>query len=118
LVPSRIEDTGRVREHYYEKSLKLIEEICGESIHEEIAFKKTMAHSDFESEYGTFRGKAFGWMSNHYRQNRKNKKITNSSLQNLFYGEFPVLAGLGVSSAILGGEMVAGELMRTDRKTY
>lgn len=117
-VPSRIEDTGRVREHYYEKSLKLLEEVCGEPLHELIAFKKTMAHTDFESEYGTYRGSAYGWISNQYRQNKRNKKITNTSLRNLFYAEFPVLAGLGISSAILGGELVAGELMRADSKTY
>ncbi|MBN1949618.1 MAG: FAD-dependent oxidoreductase [Bacteroidales bacterium] len=112
MVPTSIEDTGKIREHYFEKSIRWIEETSGESIQNHVIFKKTLAHTDFEVEFGTYQGLPFGWMNSQYSLNKKNKKMVNMKLQNLLYGEYPVLAGLGISSAVISGQVVAQELAR------
>jgi len=112
LIPPGVEDLGRIREHYFEKTVQMLENAAGEEIHDHIIFKKTLTHSDFESEFGTRDGRTFGWMHSQYVQNKRLKKIRNTHLSNFFYAEHPVLAGTGISSSLLSGELVARELIQ------
>ena len=112
LIPPGVEDHGKIREHYFEKTIELLENSVGEPIHDHIIYKKTFTHSDFESEYGTREGRTFGWMHTQYAQNKGIKKIQNAHLKNFFYAEQPVLTGAGISSSLLSGELTARAVMQ------
>ncbi len=111
IVPKGIEDTGKMREHYYEQTLKYLEQITGEDLLKYVIYKKSYARTDFEEDYNTYRGKSFGWLNTLYLLGKPNLKIRNQHLPNLFYAEHPVWLGASIPSALISGKIVANEII-------
>lgn len=109
-VPQGVEDTGKLREHYYKICLRRIEEITGQSLEEEVVFKKTITSDEFASETHDISGThaAIHFKSGILNNNRL--KIRNRHLPNLYYADLSGLVGSGISSSILTGEAVASEV--------
>ncbi len=111
VIPKGIEDTGKMREHYYEQTLKYIEQITGEDLLDHVIYKKSYAKTDFEEDYNTYKGKAFGWLNTLYFFRNPNLKIRNKHLPNLFYAEHPVWLGASIPSALISGKIIANEIL-------
>ena len=116
VIPKGIEDTGKMREHYYEQTLKYLEQITGENIQDYVIYKKSYAKADFEEDYNTYRGKAFGWLNTLYFFRDPNLKIRNQHLPNLFYAEHPVWLGASIPSALISGKIIAKEIISSYSK--
>ena len=83
------------------------EKQTGESISQNIVFKKSFAYSDFVNDYNAFKGNAYG-LANTLRQTAILKpSIRNKKLKNLFYTGQLTVPGPGVPPAIISGEVVA-----------
>src|SRR5690606_32693211 len=69
LVPVApgLRDTPEVREKYFGNVMDRLEQMLGQSIRDAIVFKRSYAHSDFESDYNAFKGNAYG-LANTLRQ--------------------------------------------------
>ena len=113
-----MEDTGRMREHYFEKALRMLETVCDEKITSHVVYKKTYASSDFEHDYNTHMGSPFGWSGTLAMLNERNVKMQNQQLPNLFYAEYPSFLGTGVPSALLSAKTIANKVAQEHYKYY
>ncbi len=117
-IPQGMEDTGRMREHYFEKALRMLETVCDEKITSHVVYKKTYASSDFEHDYNTHMGSPFGWSGTLAMLNERNVKMQNQQLPNLFYAEYPSFLGTGVPSALLSAKTIANKVAQEHYKYY
>ncbi len=106
------DDSEEIREVYFQKIIKRLEQHTGHSITDAIIYKKTFSVSDFESHYNSYKGNAYG-LANVLSQTAilrpscKSKKV-----KNLFYtGQFTV-PGPGVPPSLISGEVVSRQVLK------
>lgn len=109
-VAPDLEDSERIREHYYNLVMTRLEKLTGQSIRDNVIFKKDYAHKDFISDYNAFKGNAYG-LANTLRQTAILKpSLKNKKLNNLFYTGQLTVPGPGVPPSIISGQVVAKEI--------
>ncbi len=109
LVPvaPNLEDPEEVREKYYNLVMDRLESLTGQSIRPHVIYKRSYAHRDFESDYHSFKGNAYG-LANTLRQTAILKpSILNKKVKNLFYTGQLTVPGPGVPPSIISGQVVA-----------
>jgi phytoene desaturase len=114
LVPvaAGLEDTNEIQEEYFNKLMDRLEFSTGQSIREHIVYRRDFAFRDFVSEYGAFKGNAYG-LANTLMQTAilkpslKSKKITN-----LYYTGQLTVPGPGVPPAIISGQVVTDLIIK------
>lgn len=105
-------DTEELRDKYFDKIVKRFEEKIGEKIIDNIVYKKSYSVSNFVHDYNSFRGNAYG-LANTLMQTAvlkpscKSKKVIN-----LFYTGQLTVPGPGVPPSLIGGEVVAKEVIK------
>jgi phytoene desaturase len=106
-------DTEELRERYFDKVIKRLEERTGQSIKEAIVYKKTFSVSDFIHDYHSYKGNAYG-LANILKQTAilrpscRSKKVAN-----LFYTGQLTVPGPGVPPSLISGEVVAREVIKS-----
>ena len=101
------DDTDERREYFFNKIVDRYESRIGETIRENIVFKRSFAYSDFVNDYHAFKGNAYG-LANTLRQTAILKpSMKNKKLKNFFYTGQLTVPGPGVPPAIISGEVVA-----------
>jgi phytoene desaturase len=106
------EDTEELREYYFRKIVQRLERHTKQSITDAIIFKKTFSVSDFENEYNSYKGNAYGLanvlsQTAIFRPSCRSKKV-----KNLFYtGQFTV-PGPGVPPSLISGEVVSKQVLK------
>ena len=109
-------DSEELRDAFFEKIIKRLEVHTGESIRDAVLVKHTYSVSDFENDYHSFRGNAYG-LANTLRQTALLRPACKSrKLRNLFYTGQLTVPGPGVPPSLISGEVVAGEVIKMDRK--
>ena len=115
LAPG-IEDTEELREKYFEMIMGRIEAKIGMPFRENIVVKRSYCVKDFEKDYHSFKGNAYG-LANTLRQTAILKpKMMSSKVENLFYTGQLTVPGPGVPPAIISGQIVAAEVNRQIEK--
>ncbi len=117
LVPVApdLKDEESIREKYFNLIIERLEKLTGESIRENIVYKRSYAHKDFISDYNAFKGNAYG-LANTLRQTANLKpSIINKKVNNLFYTGQLTVPGPGVPPSLISGQVVAQELIKRDR---
>jgi phytoene desaturase len=106
------DDSEELREFYFQKIIKRLEQHTEESVSDAIVFKKTFSVSDFKSEYNSYKGNAYG-LANVLRQTAILKPSCQSKkVKNLFYtGQFTV-PGPGVPPSLISGEVVSKQVLK------
>lgn len=116
-VAPGLNDEEAVREKYSRLLIDRLEGITGSSIANDIDFKRSYAHSDFERDYHSFKGNAYG-LANTLRQTAILKpSIRSNKLSNLFYTGQLTVPGPGVPPALISGRVVAKEIQKELKKT-
>jgi phytoene desaturase len=111
IAPGLI-DTEEMREKYYDIIMSRLEKITGESIRENIVYKRSYAVNDFVNDYNAFKGNAYG-LANTLKQTAILKpSIHNPKVKNLFYTGQLTVPGPGVPPSIISGKVVAGEVKK------
>ena len=106
------DDTEELREHYFQNIVRRLEKHTNQSIADAIIFKKTFSVSDFEREYNSYKGNAYGLanvlsQTAIFRPSCQSKKV-----KNLFYtGQFTV-PGPGVPPGLISGEVVSKQVLK------
>jgi phytoene desaturase len=106
------EDTEAVRERYFNETMARLEMRLGQSIRKHITYKRSFSVSDFEREYHSFKGNAYG-LANTLMQTAIFKPSCRSKkVPNLYYtGQFTV-PGPGVPPSLISGEVVSAQVVR------
>jgi phytoene desaturase len=105
-------DDERIREEYFQQIMRRMEKHTGQSVIDSVIYKKTFSVSDFESEYNSFRGNAYG-LANTLTQTALFKPSCKSrKVKNLFYTGQLTVPGPGVPPCLISGEVVANEVLK------
>jgi len=105
-------DTPELREEYFNKIITRFENITGQSVRNNVNFKKSFCVSDFESRYNSYKGNAYGMANTllqtaFLRPNLKSKKV-----ENLFFTGQLTVPGPGVPPALISGKLVSGLILK------
>jgi phytoene desaturase len=105
-------DTSNIREKYFQMVIQRIEQRTGQAIKDHIVYQKSYSVSDFESDYHSFKGNAYG-LANTLMQTAIFKPSCQSKkVKNLFYtGQFTV-PGPGVPPSLISGEVVSKQVVK------
>ena len=115
LAPG-IEDTEAIREEYFNKIMKRLEERTGQNIRAHITVKRSYCIKDFEKDYHSYKGNAYGLANTLMQTAFLKPKMISPKVKNLFYTGQLTVPGPGVPPAIISGQMVAGEVQRRIEK--
>ncbi|QOI98411.1 MAG: phytoene desaturase [Flammeovirgaceae bacterium] len=116
-VAPGLSDTDEIREKYFHMVIERLEKLTGQSIKENIIYKRSYAHNDFTADYNAFKGNAYG-LANTLRQTANLKPaIHNKKVNNLFYTGQLTVPGPGVPPSIISGHVVAGEVIKRSKRS-
>ena len=106
-VAPGLEDTGEIKEKYFDVLMDRLEKLTGQSIKEHIVYSQAYAMSDFVKDYHAFKGNAYG-LANTLKQTAILKPSMKSKrLNNLYYTGQLTVPGPGVPPSIISGKVVA-----------
>ena len=109
-----LEDNESIREKYFGIIMDRLEEYCGHKVSRYIEYKRSYCVNDFESDYNSYKGNAYG-LANTLNQTANLKpKIFNKHIQNLFYTGQLTVPGPGVPPSIISGKVVATHVMKSN----
>jgi phytoene desaturase len=108
-------DSQELRDKYFDVIMQRLEKNTGENIRDAVVYLKTFSVSDFVNDYHAFRGNAYG-LANSLRQTAVLKPGCRSKkIKNLFYTGQMTVPGPGVPPSLIGGEVVANEVVKNFR---
>lgn len=112
LIPIAIglEDTPEIRELYFEKTMKRLESFCGQEIKSSVIYKRDYCAKEFNSDYNSYKGNAYGLANTLLQTAFLKPKIKNKKIKNLFYAGQLTVPGPGVPPSLISGKIVATEL--------
>lgn len=115
-VAPGLKDDDTTREHYFNLVMDRFEKMTGQSIRDSIVFKRSYAHNDFIADYNSFKGNAYGLANTLLQTANLKPSIVNKKINNLFYTGQLTVPGPGVPPSLISGQVVAGELIKRDKK--
>jgi phytoene desaturase len=106
-VAAGLTDNPQTRDHYFNMVIDRLEKLTGESIRNNIVFKRSYAHNDFINDYHAWKGNAYGLANTLKQTANLRPSIINKKVDNLFYTGQLTVPGPGVPPAIISGQVVA-----------
>ena len=112
-LPIGVEDTEKLREKYFNQIMTRLEKYCNQKITHDIEYKKSYCVKDFESDYNSYKGNAYG-LANILTQTANLKpRIRNKKVSNLFYTGQLTVPGPGVPPSLISGKIVAEQITKS-----
>merc|ERR1719199_419079 len=113
LVPlaAGLEDTDEMREKCFDMVMDRLEERIGEDVRGSIVYKRAYAHRDFEGDYHSYKGNAYG-LANTLFQTAFFKPSMKSLVPNLHFAGQLTSPGPGVPPSIISGMITADVVER------
>ncbi len=105
-------DTENLRDEYFDMIIERMENRIGQSIKENIIYKKSFAHSDFIHEYNAFKGNAYGLANTLLQTSILKPACRSKKITNLFYTGQLTVPGPGVPPSLISGEVVSKEVIK------
>jgi phytoene desaturase len=106
-------DTEAVREKYFENIVTRFEARIGQTIKENIVYKKSYSISNFVNDYNAFKGNAYGLANTLMQTAILKPSCKSKKVKNLFYTGQLTVPGPGVPPSLISGEVVAKEIIKT-----
>lgn len=100
-------DNESLRDDYFNLIVKRFEEKTGENINKNIIFKQSFGVNNFVSEYGAYKGNAYGLANTLMQTAILKPKCVNKFVKNLYYTGQLTVPGPGVPPSLISGEVVA-----------
>ena len=109
LVPvaAGLEDNKKVREKYYNKTLKHFEKLIGQDILSSVKVKRIFAHNDFIARYHAYKGTALGLAHTLKQTAVFRPKHESKKVRNLYYTGHYNHPGIGVPMVIISSQILA-----------
>ena len=114
LAPG-IEDTEELREAYFEKIMNRFEKLTSQEVRKSVIFKRSFCVKDFEQEYNSYRGNAYGMANTLLQTAFLRPKIKSSKVNNLYFTGQLTVPGPGVPPALISGK-IASDLINKNQK--
>lgn len=111
-APGLKNDNEQLREHYFSKIVKRMENHIGENITDHIIYKRTYAHSDFINDYNSFKGNAYGLANTLLQTAVLKPSVKSKKVKNLYYTGQLAVPGPGVPPCLISGEVAAKQLVK------
>lgn len=117
LVPvaHTLEDTPEIREKYYDIIMTRLEKLTGQSIRENVVYKRSYAHQDFMSDYNAYKGNAYGLANTLMQTAILKPSLKSKKVKNLYYTGQLTVPGPGVPPSLISGQVVAKEVVKDFR---
>ncbi len=113
LAPG-INDSEELREKYFDIIIGRFEKITKQSVKKNIIFKESFCKNDFESEYNSFKGNAYGLANTLFQTAFLRPKLKSKKVRNLYFTGQLTVPGPGVPPALISGKLVAGLIQKTE----
>jgi phytoene desaturase len=115
LIPiaPNLEDSEEIREKYFTILLERFQKLTGNTIKENIVYKKSYCISDFKKDYNAFKGNAYGLANTLMQTAILKPRLKSKKLSNFYYTGQLTVPGPGVPPSIISGEVVAKEIIKT-----
>ncbi|MEM6347703.1 MAG: phytoene desaturase family protein [Bacteroidota bacterium] len=111
LAPG-LEDNDAQREKYYEIVMDRLERITKQSVREHVILKRSYAMEDFEKDYHSFKGNAYGLANTLFQTAFFKPKLRSKKVKNLYYTGQLTVPGPGVPPSLISGQVVATEVAK------
>lgn len=106
-------DDEGLRDHYFSKVIKRIEERLGEKLEEHIVYKKSYSVSDFVSDYNAYKGNAYGLANTLMQTAHLKPSLRNKKIKNLYFTGQLTVPGPGVPPSLISGKVVTDEINKS-----
>ena len=109
LVPIApgIEDNEEYRETYFNKIIQRFELLTQQKVQENIIFKQSYCRKDFEIDYNSYKGNAYGMANTLLQTAFLRPKLKSSKVRNLYFTGQLTVPGPGVPPALISGKLVS-----------
>jgi phytoene desaturase len=111
-VAPDLKDSENIREKYFEMVVYRLEKITGETVRDNIVYKRSYAHNDFVEDYHAYKGNAYGLANTFFQTANFKPSIVNKKITNLFYAGQLTVPGPGVPPSLISGQVVAREVLK------
>jgi phytoene desaturase len=105
-------DTEALRDSYFDKIVTRFENRIGQTIKENIIYKKSYSISNFITDYNSFKGNAYGLANTLPQTAILKPSLKSKKVQNLFYTGQLTVPGPGVPPSLISGEVVAAQVLK------
>jgi phytoene desaturase len=107
-----IEDTPKIREHYFNVIIKRLEKLTNQKVSDSILFKRSYCVKDFIEDYNSYKGNAYGLANTLTQTAFLRPKIISKKVQNLFFTGQLTVPGPGVPPSIISGKIVSEMVLK------
>ncbi|MBX7124385.1 MAG: phytoene desaturase [Cyclobacteriaceae bacterium] len=114
-VAPDLPDNEVTRATYYEKVIGRMEALTGQDIRGSVVYQRSYAHTDFITDYHSFKGNAYGLANTLLQTAHLKPSLVNPRVRNLFYTGQLTVPGPGIPPSLISGEVAARELLKQDR---
>lgn len=111
LAPG-LEDSEEMREKYYHIVMDRLEKITNQNVRDHVILKRSYAMSDFEKDYHSFKGNAYGLANTLLQTAFFKPKLKSKKVKNLYYTGQLTVPGPGVPPSLISGQVVAREVAK------
>ncbi len=106
LAPG-INDTGEIREKYFNIIINRFEKLTKQSVKDAIIFKESFCVNDFIKEYNSYKGNAYGMANTLFQTAFLRPKLKSKKVENLFFTGQLTVPGPGVPPSLISGKLVS-----------
>lgn len=114
LAPG-LTDIPEVREEYFQKIMERLENLTGQSLKDQVLFKKSYCVNDFVNDYNSYKGNAYGLANTLFQTAFLRPKIKSKKVRNLFFTGQLTVPGPGVPPAIISGKIVSDMVIKNTK---
>lgn len=106
LAPG-LRDSEVLRERYFDKIMARLQEVTGQSLGEHLITKQSFCVNDFEKDYNSFKGNAYGLANTLLQTAFLRPKLRSRKVRNLYFTGQLTVPGPGVPPALISGKLSA-----------
>jgi phytoene desaturase len=114
LAPGLADDDA-MRERYWNVICDRFEALTGESIRDAVVLRRSYAMRDFEQDYHSYKGNAYGLANTLFQTAFFKPRMRSKRVKNLYYTGQLTVPGPGVPPALISGQIVAREILKAKK---
>jgi phytoene desaturase len=112
IAPGISGDTEDIREAYFVKIIKRLEQQLGEPILPHVVNKRSYSVSDFKNDYHAFKGNAYGLANTLDQTAILKPSLKSKKIKNLYFAGQLTVPGPGVPPSIISGKVAATQIFK------
>ena len=117
LIPiaTSISDNDQLREKYFNIIITRLENLTGEELKKDVLFKESFCVKDFEKEYNSYGGNAYGLANTLMQTAFLRPNLRSNKVKNLYFSGQLTVPGPGVPPAIVSGKLVSDLILKDEK---